>query len=67
VAWLAAGPSPVTVYRDSAAPAYTIATVYEVVAVMLVLGVGAYVVRGCLRQHRLTLDAVHRGAVGVLA
>ena len=57
VAWLAAGPSPVTVYRDPAASAYTIATAYEVVAVMLVLGVGAYVVRGCLRQHRLTFDA----------
>jgi hypothetical protein len=57
VAWLAAGPSPVTVYRDPAASAYTIATAYEVVAVMLVLGVGAYVVRGCLRQHRLTFGA----------
>jgi ABC-type nickel/cobalt efflux system permease component RcnA len=32
--------------------AYTIATAYEVVAVLLVLGVGAYVVRGCLRQRQ---------------
>ncbi len=57
VAWLAAGPSPVTLYRDPSSSAYTIATAYEVVAVLLVLGVGAYVVRGCLRQRRLTFDA----------
>ncbi|TAM67455.1 MAG: spirocyclase, AveC family [Mycobacterium sp.] len=56
-AWLAAGPRPVTAYRDPAASAFTIATVYEIVAVMLVLGVGAYVVRGCLRQRRVTFDA----------
>ena len=57
VAWLTAGPSPVTAYRDTASSAYTIATAYEVVAVLLVLGVGVYVVRGCLRQRRLTFDA----------
>ncbi len=57
VAWLAAGPRPVTVYRDPAASAYSIATAYEVVAVTLVLGVGAYVIRGCVRDRRLTFDA----------
>jgi Spirocyclase AveC-like len=57
VAWLAGGPSPVTRYRDPSATAYTIAKAYEVFAVLLVLGVGAYVVRGCLRQRRLTFDA----------
>jgi Spirocyclase AveC-like len=57
VAWLAAGPSAVTRYRDSSAPAYTIATAYEVFGVLLVFGVGSYVVRGCLRQRRLTFDA----------
>jgi hypothetical protein len=57
LAWLAAGPTPVTAYRDPASSAYTISKVYEVVAVVLVLGVGAHVVRGCLRQHRLTFDA----------
>ena len=57
VAWLASGPVPVTRYRDPSAPAYTIATAYQVVAVLLVLGVGVYVVRGCLRQRRLTFDA----------
>jgi hypothetical protein len=56
-AWVAAGPRPVTEYRDSNTSAYIIATAYEVGAVLLVLGVGAYVVRGCLRQHRLTFDA----------
>jgi hypothetical protein len=56
-AWLAAGPSAVTAYRDPTASAYTIATAYEVVAVLLVLGVGTYVVRGCLRQRRVTFDA----------
>jgi Spirocyclase AveC-like len=54
VAWLAAGPRPVTAYRDLTT---TLATAYEIVAVLLVLGVGAYVVRGCLRQRRLTFDA----------
>jgi Spirocyclase AveC-like len=57
VAWLAAGPSAVTRYRDPSAPAYTIATAYEVIGVLLVLGVGTYVVRGCVRQRRLTFDA----------
>ncbi|ORX00207.1 hypothetical protein AWC29_26995 [Mycobacterium triplex] len=57
VAWLAAGPRPVTQYRDPTSSAYTIATAYEVGAVLLVLGVGAYVVRGCVRQRRLTFDA----------
>jgi len=57
VAWLAAGPRSVTEYRDPSASAYTIATGYEVFAVLLVLGVGTYVIRGCLRQRRLTFDA----------
>jgi uncharacterized protein DUF5135 len=57
VAWLAAGPRPVTAYRDPTSSAYTIATAYEIVAVLLVLGVGAHVVRGCLRERRLTFDA----------
>ena len=57
VAWLAAGPRPVTQYRDPTSSAYTIATGYEVGAVLLVLGVGTYVVRGCLRERRVTFDA----------
>lgn len=56
-AWFAAGPRPVTAYREPATSAYAIATGYEIAAVLLVLGVGGYVVRGCLRQHRLTFDA----------
>ncbi|WP_236977021.1 MULTISPECIES: spirocyclase AveC family protein [Mycobacterium] len=56
-AWLAAGPRPVTAYRDPTASTYTIAKAYEIVAVLLVLGVGTYVVRGCLRQRRFTFDA----------
>jgi hypothetical protein len=57
VAWVAAGPRPATEYRDPGSSAYAIATAYEVGAGLLVLGVGAYVVRGCLRQRRLTFDA----------
>lgn len=57
VAWLASGPRPVTQYRDPTSSAYTIATAYEVGAVLLVLGVGAYVVRGCVAQRRVTFDA----------
>jgi hypothetical protein len=57
LAWLASGPRPVTAYRDPSSSAYAIATGYEVVAVLLVLGVGAYVVRGCLRERRVTFDA----------
>jgi Spirocyclase AveC-like len=56
-AWLAAGPHSVTAYREPTSSAYTIATAYEVFGVLLVLGVGSYVVRGCLRQRRLTFDA----------
>ncbi|CQD17432.1 postpolyketide modification protein [Mycobacterium lentiflavum] len=57
VAWVAAGPRPVTEYRDPGSSAYAIATAYEVGTVLLVLGVGSYVIRGCLRQRRLTFDA----------
>jgi hypothetical protein len=35
LAWLAAGPAPVTAYRDPASSAYNISKVYEVVAVLL--------------------------------
>jgi hypothetical protein len=56
-AWLAAGPTPSTQYRDPTSSSYTIATAYEVGTVLLVLGVGAFVVRGCLRERRVTFDA----------
>jgi hypothetical protein len=57
LAWLAAGPAPVTAYRDPTSSAYTLSKVYEVVAVLLILGVGTHVVHGCLREQRLTFDA----------
>jgi hypothetical protein len=57
VSWIAAGPRPVTAYRDPSSSAYTLSMAYEVVAAMLVLGVGGWVIRGCLREHRLTFDA----------
>ena len=56
-AWLIAGPRPVTAYRDPASTAYAISKAYEVIGVLLIVGVGGWVVRGCLRQRRVTFDA----------
>jgi Spirocyclase AveC-like len=56
--WLAAGPRPVTRWRDSADPSWYAARVYEGLMVLAVIGVSVAVVRGVRRERRLTLDAM---------
>ena len=57
IAWLADGPEANTQYRDTGSTAYTIAKGWEVFYVGLVLVMGTWVVRRCLRERRVTFDA----------
>lgn len=57
VAWLAAGPRAVTAYRDHHVAAWGAARVFEAAIVVASLGIATFVVRGCLRERRLTFDA----------
>ncbi len=57
VSWLADGPRQITEFRDSSSAGWYAARVYEGIAIMLAIAVGTYVVRGCIRERRLTLDA----------
>ncbi|MGH2726072.1 MAG: spirocyclase AveC family protein [Actinomycetota bacterium] len=57
VSWLADGPSQVTQFRDSSTASWVAARVYEGISIAMTLGVGTYVIRGCIRERRLTLDA----------
>jgi hypothetical protein len=57
VAWLLAGPTSVTSFRDEGSGSWYLARVSEGLLVVLLVLVGAWVVRGCLRERRLTFDA----------
>jgi hypothetical protein len=57
IAWLADGPEAITQYRDADSTAYTIAKGWEIFFGGLVVVLGAWVIRGCVRQRRLTFDA----------
>src|SRR5690348_11864130 len=57
IAWLADGPEANTRYRDPGSMAYHVAKGQEVFYVGLVVVLGAWVIRGCLRERRLTFDA----------
>jgi hypothetical protein len=55
--WLADGPAPVDVYRDTHTASFWVAQGYLVVAVIVSVLLLVRVVRQCRRQRRLTLDA----------
>jgi hypothetical protein len=57
ISWLSDDPGPITHYRDTSSSSYTIGIVYQAAAVLVAIGLLTYVVRGCLRQRRLTFDA----------
>lgn len=57
VAWLADGPRAVTASRDTTSLSWTATRLYEFGAVIGAALMGTIVVRGCLRQRRLTFDA----------
>lgn len=56
-AWLADDPHPITKYRDPGSAAYAVAKGYEIGAVVIAVLLGAWVVRNCIRERRLTFDA----------
>jgi hypothetical protein len=58
VAWLADGPRQITEFRDRSSASWYAARFYEALAVVLAIGVGASVIRGCRRAGKLTFDAL---------
>jgi hypothetical protein len=58
VSWLAAGPRPITRWRDPGDPSWYGARVYELLMLACVVGVSVSVVRGIRRERRLTFDAM---------
>ena len=58
VSWLLDGPQPVTRYQTSDEASYYIAHMLEAIVVVGGLAVGIHVVRNCVRQRRLTFDAM---------
>jgi hypothetical protein len=57
IAWVSHGVHPITRHRDTGSASFVIAKIYEVSAVLLLFGVGFYVVRRCVRERRFTFDA----------
>lgn len=57
-AWLADGPKPVTKFQDLASTDASAARVFEILAVLFAIGMAIYVVRQCIRERRLTFDAM---------
>jgi Spirocyclase AveC-like len=57
-AWLADGPSQLTLFRDTSASAWVVARIFEGLVVIVGIVILAYVVRQCLAQRRLTFDAM---------
>ena len=57
-AWLADGPRPVTEFRDLNSPTLWVARGYEAAMVITAITVLVVVIRGCLRQRRMTFDAM---------
>ena len=58
VAWLAHGPHQITQYRDRSTAAWAAARIFEPLMVVIALVLLVYVVRGCIRERRLTFDAM---------
>ena len=56
-AWLMDGPFQITQYRDKDAPSWYAARVYELVAIVVFVGMAVIVIRGCIRARKFTLDA----------
>ncbi len=57
IAWLADGPTQQTEFRSYGSASWYAARIGEGIAIALVLGVGTWVVRGCIAARRLTFDA----------
>lgn len=57
-AWLADGPHQITAYRDHNDVSWWAARCYEVIMLVLAICLTVYVVRACLRERRLVVDAV---------
>lgn len=57
-AWLASGPTQITVTRDPNSASWWVARGYEAIMAVAVVAISSYVVRQCLRQRRLVFDAV---------
>ena len=56
-AWLMDSPFQITQYRDTNAPSWYTARVYEALAIVIFLVMGVIVVRGCIRARKFTFDA----------
>lgn len=56
VSWLADGPQQVTEFRDRDSASWVAARVYEGIMILMAIAVSTYVIRGCIRERRLTLD-----------
>jgi len=58
ISWLADGPSQVTQFRNHHDASWWVARAYEGSAIVLAIVLGTIVVRRCLRERRLTFDAM---------
>ena len=58
VAWLSDGPRQVTEFRDTGSASWWAARVLEGGVILLSIPMAVLVVRGCLRERRLTFDAM---------
>jgi Spirocyclase AveC-like len=56
-AWLLDGPEPITAFRDTHSATLWVARGYELAMVCAALTILFVVVRGCIRQRRMTYDA----------
>jgi hypothetical protein len=56
-AWLLAGPTPITAFRDTHSLTLWVARCYELAMVITAVVVLVVVIRGCLRERRMTFDA----------
>jgi hypothetical protein len=68
VAWLADGPAAITQFREPGSGMAVTARMLEIAVVLVAVVVARHVVRGCLRERRLTFDAMFciAGAVTML-
>lgn len=61
-AWLADGPQQLTEFRDRDSVSWTVARVYEVIMVVVVVALSVRVIRECIRERRVVFDAIMIGA-----
>jgi hypothetical protein len=57
-AWIKAGPQAIDAFRDTSSTAWVVTWVYQAVVVVMATIVLTIVIRRCLRERRLTFDAM---------